>query len=182
MISIPVADGLVLRTYQPADAAALFDAVAASRAHLRKWLAWVDQTTRPEHCEQFIAQAQQQMHDQEGIALGIFEGDKVIGGVGMHHWEHIIKRAQLGYWIAQSHEGKGVINKCLTPFIDLLFDTVELNKVEVHFAPANKRSAAVAKKLGFTTEGYIRQCVLHNGRLEDMIVTGLLRSEWQANK
>jgi ribosomal-protein-serine acetyltransferase len=182
MVSIPVADGLLLRSYEPADATELFHAISESRVHLRKWLMWVDQTTKPEYCQQFIAQAQQQMHDQEGMALGIFEGDKIIGGIGMHHWEHVTKKAQIGYWISGQYEGKGIIHKSLSLFIGFLFNNVGLNKIEIHYDPANKRSAAVAKKLGFATEGYLRQSVLRNGRLEDMIVTGLLKSEWQSNQ
>jgi len=44
--------------------------------------------------------------------------------------------------------------------------------------PSNKRSAAIAARLGFKVEGIIRQSYYMNGRLDDLVITGLLRSEW----
>ena len=63
--------------------------------------------------------------------------------------------------------------------LQYLFNIVVLNKVEIRFVPANKRSAMVAEKLAFRTEGIIRQAVVRNGMLEDLVVTGLLKAEWQ---
>lgn len=44
--------------------------------------------------------------------------------------------------------------------------------------PGNKRSSALAERLGFKIEGVIRQSYFMNGRLEDLVITGLLKTEW----
>ena len=99
--------------------------------------------------------------------------------MGMHKWEPDIKRAQIGYWITAPYEGRGIISKALNKFIAYLFEQLPLNKIEIHFVAANKRSAGVAAKLGFTIEGVIRQSFVRNGITEDLVVLGLLKSEWK---
>ena len=97
----------------------------------------------------------------------------------MHQWDQLTKKAQIGYWIAKEYEGNGIINKCLHGFVTYLFDKVGLNKIEVHFVPDNKRSAKVAECLGCKVEGVIRQSVVRNGQPWDIVIMGLLKSEWK---
>jgi ribosomal-protein-serine acetyltransferase len=160
------------------DAAELFRAVNESREHLRPWLVWVDSTTKQEHSLQFIQVSLQQQNNQEALALGIFHKRKIIGGIGMHEWDHVLEKAQLGYWVSKDFEGKGIITTCLERFIDFLFDKVGLNKLEIHFVPANNRSATIAERLGFKVEGVLRDSYVINGAFTDLVVTGLLKKEW----
>lgn len=179
MVSILIDDDLLLRSYQLEDAPELFKAVDNSRAHLRKWLAWVDSTTRPEHSQQFIQQSLTAQNKQEALALGIFYKQELIGGIGMHAWDHHLKKAQIGYWIKKEFEGKGIVSSCLVRFVDFLFDKVGLNKIEVQFLTDNTRSAQVAERLGCTIEGVIRDGAILNGQFRDIVLSGLLKNEWQ---
>ena len=179
MVSINIEENLLLRSYQPDDAQELFSVINNSRQHLHPWLEWVDKTTRQEHSLQFIRQSMHHLHTQEALALGIFYNNKLVGGIGMHQWEQQTKKAQLGYWITKEYEGKGIINKCLSGFVTYLFDKIGLNKIEIHFISGNKRSAKVAERLGCKVEGIIRQSVLKNGKPEDIVIAGLLKSEWK---
>ncbi len=178
MVNITVNNDIVLRTWVPGDADALFNAVQHSRAHLSPWLNWVQQTTKSEHSLQFIKYSQQGLENQESLALGIFYDGQVIGGVGMHQWNHLLKKAQIGYWISKDYEGKGIVTSGLKVFIRFLFEKTNLNKIEIHFSTANKRSAKVAENLGAKIEGIIRQSAIRNGILEDVVISGILKSEW----
>lgn len=178
MVSILIDDELLLRSFEPEDAQELFKTVDATREHLRPWLPWVDMSTKPEHSLQFIQQSKIQQRNQEGIALGIIYNRRIIGSMGMHNWDHTLKKAQLGYWIAKEYQGKGIIQRCLAAFIDFLFNKAGLNKAEIHFMVNNSRSARVAEQAGFKVEGIIRQSYLMNGVYHDIVVTGLLKIEW----
>jgi len=179
MVSVIVDDNILLRSYEAEDAAALFEVINNSRKHLHPWLQWVDTTTKPEHSLRFIKQSLHKLNEQEALALGIFYNGKIIGGVGMDKWDQHTKRAQIGYWISKEYEGKGIMNSSLQKFISFLFEKTGLNKIEVHFEPTNKRSANVAARLGCKVEGIIRQSIMRNGMPEDVVVTGLLKSEWK---
>ncbi len=180
MVSIKVDNNLELRTFSAEDAAALFEAINKNKSHLHPWLPWVNKTTKPEHSAEFIQLSADQQHNQEALALGIFYDGHIIGGTGMHHWDKETKNAHIGYWLSKEYEGKGIINKCLVKFIDFLFGKAGLNKIEIRYVPRNKRSANVAQRLGFRTEGILRQSVINNGLTEDLVVTGLLKSEWKS--
>ena len=182
MTSILIDDDLLLRTYKPEDAPELFRCINESRAHLRPFLNWVDATTKTEHSLQFIQAAIAQQAAGEAMALGIFlqEERQLIGGIGMHHWNHELKLAQVGYWIAHNCQGQGLMYRSAVRFLDFLFRKVGMNKIEMHIVPHNTRSLLLAGRLGAQTEGCIRQSLKVGGKLEDVIVTGILRSEWDA--
>lgn len=179
MVTIPVTEELILRTYEADDAVALFDAIGRNRQHLGPWLDWVSRTTKPEHSLQFIKQSEQDVRHQQALAMGIFYKGQIIGGLGMHQWDHVVKKAQVGYWLSREHQGKGILAQCMQPFLSFLFDKLNLNKVEVHFVAANKRSAKVAERMGCRIEGVLRQGAMRNGVIEDVVIAGLLKNEWK---
>lgn len=178
MATIQIDGKLLLRPYELTDASALFAAIDRERSRLGLWLPWVASTTRQEHSLEFIRLSHQQIQDQQALPLGIFYDGELIGGVGMHEWSHKTKLAQVGYWISGGHEGKGIVSASISALLSYLFKGVGLNKAEIRFVVANARSASVAHRLGFTTEGILRQATLRNGMLEDLVVTGMLKTEW----
>jgi ribosomal-protein-serine acetyltransferase len=182
MVSILIEDDILLRSLQLEDAPELFRAINASREHLRPWLNWIDSNTKPEHALQFIEHCVQEQDSQSGLVLGIFKNRQIIGEIGMHQWDHSLRKAQVGYWMSEEYAGKGILSKGLLRFLDFLYKKLDLNKVEIHFSPQNKASAKVAERLGFKVEGLLRQSYLRNGILEDLIVTGQLKSEWLTNE
>ena len=182
MTSILIDDDLLLRSYKPEDAGDLFRCINESREHLRQFLPWVDGTTRPEHSVHFIQTAITQQALGEALALGVFlqQSRQLIGGIGMQHWNQDVKRAQVGYWIAKPHEGRGLMQRSAERFLDFLFRKMGLNKIEMHIAAHNTRSLQLATRLGAQQEGVLRQSTRLAGKLEDVVVTGILRSEWEA--
>ena len=181
MVSIPIDDKILLRSFEVSDAQELFDTINASRKHLNPWLDWVSKTLKPEQSMHFIQKSLQKAHNQEGLDLALVYDGRIVGGIGMHNWAQDTKRAEIGYWICAEHEGKGIVAKSLSGFTGFLFEKIGLNKIEIHFVPANTRSARVAARLGFKIEGIIRQSVLRNGMPEDVVVAGLLKTETAVN-
>lgn len=179
MATIHIDEHVLLRPYEAGEAEELFAVINANRQHMGAWLGWVAGTTRPEHSLEFIEQSRRQIHEQQALSLGIFYDGRIIGGAGMYDWQQDIKLAQLGYWIARDYEGQGIVRRSVAGLVSYLFDVAGLNKMEIRYAPANKRSGYVAERLGFRVEGVLRQSSLRNGMPEDLVVTGLLRSEWR---
>ena len=174
---LQVNNNIVLKNYEESDAGALFRIVDENRARLRNFLTWVDGTLKVEDSLEFIRSAHQNLHEQKGIAFGIFMDDILIGGIGMHHWNHTLRRAEVGYWIDKKQEGKGIMFEIAQSFILFLFEQVNLNKIELQFKKENQRSAQLAKRLGFTIEGVLRDSLLMHGAFHDVVIAGLLRRE-----
>lgn len=102
-----VSGQLLLRTYEPEDAAELFRCVQQNRAHLREFLPWVDTTLKEADSLNFITNMDMLEQQQRGVALGIFLDGVLIGGIGMHEWDHYLQKCQIGYWLAAQAEGHG---------------------------------------------------------------------------
>ncbi len=179
MLSLTVTDTLMLRTYLEDDAAEHFQLVQENRKHLRPWLRWIDGHTKETHSLDYIRYTHHQQDVQQALILGVFDEGKLIGEVGMHFWEHDLKKAQIGYWIAASHQGKGIVYQCLLRFIRHIFETLSMNKLEIRFVPANKRSGELAERVGCKIEGILRESYFINGRFEDLVVTGILYKDWK---
>lgn len=65
--------------------------------------------------------------------------------------------------------------------ITYAFHTMKLNKVEIRCATENVRSRAIPERLGFKEEGLIRQAEWLYDHYVDLVVYGLLASEWPQN-
>lgn len=186
MTSILIDDDLLLRTFRAEDALELFRCVDSGRSALSPWLNWVEATTKPEHSLAFIQMAEVWQHTGEGIALGIFLQNtrQLIGAIGMTQFKQDQNRAQVGYWLHPEFEGKGYMYRSAVRFLDFLFAKKHLNKVEMHMIATNYRSLSLAIRLGASVEGLIRSSYISDGLLQDVFITGILRSEWdkkQAN-
>jgi ribosomal-protein-serine acetyltransferase len=179
MVSIQVSEDLILRTYTRDDASVLFGAIDQNRAHLRPWLKWVDATTKEDDSLAFIEQSLHEQEQQRGLALGIFQGERLIGGLGMMNWNRDLNKAEIGYWVSADQQGKGIISNCLKAFIDFLFERIQLHKVEIHFVATNKRSSAVAERMQAKIEGVLRDSYIANGAYKDLVITGILRADWK---
>ena len=61
--------------------------------------------------------------------------------------------ASLGYWVAQSHAGRGITTTAVALVCDHLFAEVQLHRIEIAIRPENASSLRVVEKLGFTEIG-----------------------------
>jgi [ribosomal protein S5]-alanine N-acetyltransferase len=84
-------------------------------------------------------------------------------------------RAELGYVLARTQWGRGVMREALTALIDHAFTHMALRRLEAEIDPRNTASAALLQRLGFVQEGLLRQRWLTKGELTDSALYGLLR-------
>ncbi len=84
--------------------------------------------------------------------------------------------------MTQRDEGKGIVTQACQAIIDYIFDDLKLNRVEIRCATQNVRSRAIPERLGFKTEGILRQSEWLYNHFVNHIVYGLLVSEWKPGK
>jgi ribosomal-protein-serine acetyltransferase len=159
----------------------LFRLIEGNRAYLRRWLPWLDQNTRPEHTAAFVKAALAQFAARDGLACGIVFRGALAGVVGLHRIDWANRRTTVGYWVAEEHQGKGVVTRACAGVLDYVFGDLGLNHAEIACATGNLRSCAVPERLGFTREGVLRQREWLYDHFVDHVVYGMTAGEWRAS-
>ncbi|NUZ09881.1 GNAT family N-acetyltransferase [Pseudoalteromonas sp. McH1-7] len=165
-----------LRPLTSQDAEALF-AIFSDTDVMRYW------NTPPwdslHDATQFIKQSHEDLTTQKALTLAIVsKGDKaLIGKCLLFSWDKESRRAEIGFGIAKSQWGQGVIPEIGTALIDYAFSTLKLRRIEAEIDPANIGSAKVLAKLGFTKEGHLRARWEIAGDVSDSALYGLLASD-----
>ena len=66
--------------------------------------------------------------------------------------------------------------------MEYAFNTVNLNRIELHTYSFNERAQKSYNKVGFIEEGRKRQFLWLKGKYHDAIIMGILAEEWNAKK
>ncbi len=173
-----VDESTTLAMVEMRDADELFELVDASRMYLREWLPWVDANVSVEDTKEFVNAAQQQYARGDGFQCCIRYRDKIVGILGLQQVDRFHKQTQIGYWLAEEYQGRGVMTACCRALVDFAFREYELHRVEIRAAVGNTKSCAIPERLGFTHEGTLRESEWVNDRFVDGAVYSMLRDEW----
>lgn len=182
MFRAPIRDGLELRLHEPHYAPQLLAAVDANREHLMEWLPWPPLHTKIDDTLEFIGRAMKGWGNGESVQCGIWEGDRIVGGLGTHAIDTTNKNSSIGYWLAADAQGRGIMTGACGVLLDYLFDQRGLHRVWLEAAEGNTRSRAVAERLGFINEGTARDSHLIHGHWLSMVEYGILEDEWRAHR
>jgi RimJ/RimL family protein N-acetyltransferase len=164
---------LLLRCWEPGDAALLKEAIDSSLTELRQWMPWAASEPSPlasiaERIDKF-RRAFDAGHDW---TYGVFDRDasRVLGGAGLHPriepgW------LEIGYWIRSSEVGHGLATEAAAALAEAAFRVHDAGGVEIRCDPRNTRSAAIPRRLGFehvlTLQG---EATATNGEPRDTMV------------
>lgn len=172
---------LSLHLARPELAIPIFTAVDAQRNYLSEWLPWVSSTKKLEDTEGFIKESMQ--HNTNGTRLTTFilYQEELAGSIGVVSFNKDNKSCEIGYWLSEKMQGQGIMTQTCKAFIDHLFKTKSINRIEIKVAIGNTKSQAVPLRLGFTKEGVLRQGLLLYGHYFDLSLFSLLRYEWEAS-
>jgi len=97
----------------------------------------------------------------------------VIGAIGLEIVEQD-EKAEMGYWIAESHWGNGVATEAATAVMKFGFEMLCLNKIFASPMVRNPASGRVLEKIGMQKEGVFRDHVKKWGKFEDAVFYGIL--------
>jgi ribosomal-protein-serine acetyltransferase len=157
----------------------LFQLIEENRDFLRAWLPWLDQSESVEDTRAFLKTAISQVANENGMQCVIVFKGSIAGMVGYHNIDNQTKVGQIGYWLSEAVNGKGIMTQCVKELITAGFVILELKKVEIHCAVNNTRSRAIPEKLSMKQEGIIRRAENLYGRFVDHVVYGILDTEWR---
>ncbi|MFM6924449.1 MAG: GNAT family N-acetyltransferase [Ferruginibacter sp.] len=174
-----VDDTICLELLEQIHAESLFNLVNNNRAYLREWLPWVDYMQTVANFENYISDAKKRAEAKSDFSYAIVVNKNIAGRIGLHHINYQNRIAEIGYWLADGLQGRGIITKSCKSIIDHAFNGLGLNRIEIKCGLGNDKSRAIAEKLQFMQEGILRQAELLNGKFIDLYLYAMLKEDWK---
>jgi RimJ/RimL family protein N-acetyltransferase len=157
------------RWYEDGEFARLFDASVAYPKTESAMMKWMDATER----------------DQNAYALAIrfLYNDEIIGYVELDgiQWSHRVGWLAIGIG-SQAHRSKGYGTEAMRLLMHFAFQELNLHRLQLTVFAYNEPAMHMYERLGFQREGAFREYLLRDGKRYDMLLYGLLASEWEAHQ
>jgi RimJ/RimL family protein N-acetyltransferase len=171
---------LVLRCWDPKDAALIQEAAAASKEHLLPFMPWA--VNEPQTVEQKaeLTRRSRGLFDRgEDYVYGIFNQDesRVLGGSGLHTRLNG-SALEIGYWLHKDFINQGLATEVAAALTKTAFELYYVERMEIHCSVENLASAAVPRKLGYVHEATRRRLSYANGKASDSMIWTLFADEY----
>jgi ribosomal-protein-serine acetyltransferase len=175
-----VVDGeLKLVPRRPDDAREVYALIDAHRTALTEWLTWIDATFSVEDVRRYARFAQAQFEQSSGFDYSVCENGAIAGGIGLYHLDWTSRMAHIGYWLAPTARGRGLITRATRALTTWAFTEHNLHRIEIRCVVENAKSRAVAERLGYSLEGYLNGAYLLHGRFRNLALYAMQRDEWK---
>lgn len=159
-------------------ARALFDLIQGNLPYLSTWLTWPALMQTPLDVASFLNKAQEHNRDGKALILLLQYQGQMCGVISYNEFQANNRSANIGYWLGEKFQGRGIVSTALRRFIQYGFEDLALNKVIIRAGVGNAKSAAVAQRLGFVFEGTARANEFLHQRYIDHQIFSLLKAEW----
>jgi ribosomal-protein-serine acetyltransferase len=166
-----------LRLLDETDAEELYAVIETNRAHLARWMPWAAGQTL-DATREFIRKSLRQLADNQGFQVAMIDDEAIVGALGYHRLDWGNRATSLGYWIAETAQGRGSVTLSVSTLVDHAFEHWKLKRVEIHAGVDNTRSRAIPERLGFTLEGVRRQAERVGDRNVDHAMYAMLADDW----
>lgn len=173
---ITVNENITLREISLADVGDIFYTIDTQRDYLRQWLPFVDYTKEENDTRAFV----QGVIDRQEKNYIIRENCKFVGLIGFKDIDTINRKAEIGYWLSECAQGKGIVTQSVKSLLKLAFEEMGLNRIQIKAAADNWKSRHIPERLGFANEGIERDGELLAGnKFTDIVIYGLLKKEFK---
>ena len=141
---------LLLRAWQPGDAAAL--AAAWDDPEIAKWTGAPDDRSVATAARWIAGEGDRR---SRGLALDLVVAvdGSAVGEVGITRFDRERHVAEIGWWTAPSHRGRGVASRAVRLVAGWAVTELCIERVYARVAPGNEASRAVAANAGFERRG-----------------------------
>jgi len=179
LFPLTIQHDLELKLLERTHAPKLFRLVDSYMSHLRQWLPFVDDYRSVNAANQFIRRNRENHAGKTRLLMGIWLGESLAGVVTYDYIDWDNRASLIGFWLGKSFEGRGIMTRTCSALVDLAFDELGLNRVEISCAYENTRCRMVPERLGFKHEGVSRQRERIYDHFVDTVRYSMLASEWK---
>lgn len=179
MFRAQIRENVHLQLLEVRHAPEVFSLTDQNRAYLRQWLPWVDSTLTVDDTLSFIRSTLEQFSSNRGLVAGIWSEGRVCGVIGTHKLDLMNRSVEIGYWLGQSFQGRGIITAACRALVTYALNELDLNRVTIQCARENEKSCSVPQRLGFTEEGVAREAQYLHGHFHDLRRFAMLKKDWK---
>ncbi|PQD95643.1 GNAT family N-acetyltransferase [Pradoshia eiseniae] len=181
MISHMIDQEVSLRLFTEDDEEEFHQLIMNSKEHLKTWITWIDTVHSQEDTNESLTLRIALLAENGGYPMwfAILYNGRMAGTIGFNEVDKTNRAGEIGYWLGNEFQGKGIMSKSFKAVIDYGFQQLKLNRIEAFIAAGNERSRALPEKFGFKEEGRIRQAEWLYDHYEDQIIYGLLAEDWK---
>jgi RimJ/RimL family protein N-acetyltransferase len=111
------------------------------------------------------------------FAIVLREEAALVGAVGLR-LDPRNTRAELGYWVGKAYWNRGYGTEASRAVLAYGFDELQLHRIFACYFAHNPASGRIMEHLGMKAEGRLRQHVQKWGQFVDLVIYGILRSEF----
>ncbi|MFJ3979624.1 GNAT family N-acetyltransferase [Streptomyces sp. NPDC090021] len=182
MFSIDLAEGAQLFPLEARHAEEFFAHIERGREYIGQYVGFPDRSPDVDSARAFLAKYAVKAGEDGARFFGIRLDGTLVGGVLFPNFDADGGNCEIGCWLEPAAAGRGLVTKACRVLIDYAFGERGMHRVEWHAATGNKKSLAVAERLGMTREGVMRENYLHRGVRQDTEVWSILSHEWAATR
>jgi RimJ/RimL family protein N-acetyltransferase len=173
---------LVIRCYEPRDAALAKDAIDSSLDHLGPWMSWAGQEPQTlEEKIELLKSFRSAFDSGDNFVMGIFSADESqqLGGSGLHPRSDP-GGLEIGYFIRKSATRQGYVTESTAALTRVGFEICGADRIEIRIDPENEASLGVPRKLGYTEEATLRRRLPSKagGPLRDVTMFTMFREDF----
>ena len=179
MMIIEIDKQITLELVTQKHASELYELANVNRTHLREWISWIDHMSGPDFFEKFIRNCRVKIKDGQELPFVIVYNGKIAGRIGIYKLDYFNKIGEIGYWIGEQFQGKGIVSKSCGGLIEYGFNNLHLNRIEIKCGVQNIKSQQIPKKFNFQHEGIIREGELIRNKYNDLNLYSLLKKDWK---
>ncbi|MER7467716.1 GNAT family protein [Streptomyces sp. NPDC097981] len=148
------------------------------REFIGEHIALADFVTDLDSARGFLSAYAQKTAADGGRIYGIRVGGTLVGGVLFRIFDAESGNCEVGCWLEPAAAGRGLVTRACRVLIDWAFHERGMHRAEWHASSANKKSLAVAERLGMTREGVLRESHPYRGVRQDTEIWAVLAHEW----
>ena len=181
MFQLRVDDEITLVLAEERHAQVMTDLIARNQARLARWEPWAEQPATLDSTRAYIRSALEDFVRGRQIStiIALDGGRRFIGRCGIRINPYAAS-GDIGYWIDGAYEGRGITTRSARALITGAFDELGLSKMELRTSVGNRRSRAVAERLGFDFEGVMPSGLQFSNRADDVALYGVTAKAWVA--
>ncbi|GES34078.1 acetyltransferase [Streptomyces angustmyceticus] len=171
---------LVLRPFEPCDAPAVH--AACQDPGIPRWTS-VPSPYGVGDAERFVGTVvPESWRDDTAYHFAVVSraDGSLVGATGLVRLDRLHtpeRQAELGYWTAREHRGRGCAVEAAGAVLRWAFRELGVERLEWHAEAGNEGSRAVARRLGFRMEGTLRAQLVRGGTRRDVWIGSLLPSD-----